>query len=186
MSSVAVAYPTVTARSRSMADGGHIARPPFPTNRIAGRRPAAWTSSRSTTPTSPSFRGRGKKVKALKVLIVEDDIALRTFYELALLEHGHAVNGVGNGAEALSVVSPEIDLVVTDLKMPVMPGDQLIAELRAKPEFRDLPVLVVTAHPQGFSPELRDEKTAVLRKPFELDDFLRWVDAAAGARRVTN
>ena len=125
-------------------------------------------------------------MKALTVLVVEDDIALRTFYELALLEHGHAVNGVGNGAEALSVVSPEIDLVVTDLKMPVMPGDKLIAELRAKPEFRDLPVLVVTAHPDDLSAELRNGKTSVLRKPFEFDEFIRWVDAAAGAARFTN
>ena len=122
-------------------------------------------------------------MKALIVLVVEDDLALRTFYELALLEHGHAVNAVGNGAEALSVVSPEIDLVVTDIKMPVMPGDKLIAELRAKPEFRDLPVLVVTAHPDDLGPELRDQKTAVLRKPFDLDDFIRWV-AAAAAQRV--
>jgi CheY-like chemotaxis protein len=64
-----------------------------------------------------------------------------------------------------------------------MPGDKLIAELRAKPEFRDLPVLVVTAHPEDLSPELRDERTAVLRKPFDLDDFIRWV-AAAAAQRV--
>ena len=125
-------------------------------------------------------------MKALIVLVVEDDLALRTFYELALLEHGHAVNAVGNGAEALSALSPEIDLVVTDIKMPVMRGDKLIAELRAKPEFRDLPVLVVTAHPDDLSPELRDQKTAVLRKPFDLDDFIRWVDAAAGAARFSN
>ena len=125
-------------------------------------------------------------MKSLKVLVVEDDLALRTFYELALLEHGHAVNAVGNGAEALSVVSPEIDLVVTDIKMPVMPGDKLIAELRAKPEFRDLPVLVVTAHPEHLSAELRNGRTAVLRKPFELDEFIKWVDAATGATRFNN
>ena len=125
-------------------------------------------------------------MKALKVLVVEDDLAMRTCYQLALLEHGHAVNAVGNGAEALSVVTPEIDLVVTDLMMPVMPGDKLIAKLRAKPEFRDVPVLVVTAHPEHLSPDLRDQKTAVLRKPFELDDFIRWVDAAASAARFSN
>ena len=125
-------------------------------------------------------------MKALKVLVVEDDLAMRTCYQLALIEHGHAVNAVGNGVEALGVVSPDIDLVVTDLKMPIMPGDRLIAELRAKPEFRDLPVLVVTAHPDDLRPELRDEKTAVLRKPFELDQFIRWVDAAASAARFSN
>jgi two-component system chemotaxis response regulator CheY len=125
-------------------------------------------------------------MKALTILIVEDDIALRTFYQLALLEHGHAVNAVANGAEALGAVSPEIDLVVTDLKMPVMPGDKLIEELRAKPEFREVPVLVVTEHPDDLRPELRNGNTAVLRKPFELDDFIKWVDAAAGLRRSDN
>jgi CheY-like chemotaxis protein len=125
-------------------------------------------------------------VKELKILVVEDDDALRTFYQLALLEHGHAVNAVANGAEALNVVSLEIDLVVTDIKMPVMPGDKLIAELRAQLEFREVPVLVVTAHPDDLRPELRDDKTAVLRKPFDLDDFIKWVDAAAGLRRFDN
>ena len=125
-------------------------------------------------------------MKSLNVLVVEDDLALRTFYELALLEHGHAVNAVANGAEALSVVSPEIDLVVTDLMMPIMQGDELIAELRAKPEFRELPVLVVTAHPEHLSAELRNGRTAVLRKPFELDEFIKWVDAATGATRFNN
>jgi CheY-like chemotaxis protein len=125
-------------------------------------------------------------MSGLKVLVVEDDIELRTFYQLALLEHGHAVNAVANGAEALEVLSVDIDLVVTDLSMPVMAGDRLIAELRAKPEFQELPVLVVTEHPQDLKPELRNGKTAVLRKPFELDDFMRWVEAAARQRRMNN
>ena len=125
-------------------------------------------------------------MSGLKILVVEDDFELRTFYQLALLEHGHAVNAVANGAEALEVLSPEIDLVVTDLTMPVMPGDQLIAELRAKPEFQELPVLVVTEHPHDLKPELRAGRTAVLRKPFELDDFIRWVDAAAKLTRAAN
>lgn len=122
----------------------------------------------------------------LKILVVEDDLELRTFYQLALLEQGHAVNAVANGAEALEVVSPDIDLVVTDLSMPIVPGQTLIAELRAKPEFRDLPVLVVTEHPGDLKPELRAGKTVVLRKPFELDDFMRWVDAAARLTRGRN
>lgn len=125
-------------------------------------------------------------MSGLKILVVEDDVELRTFYQLALLEHGHAVSAVANGAEALEVVSPEIDLVVTDLTMPVMPGDKLIAELRAKPEFHELPVLVVTEHPADLKPELRRGRTAVLRKPFELDDFIGWVDAAAALARADN
>ena len=70
--------------------------------------------------------------------------------------------------------------------MPIVPGQKLIAELRAKPEFRELPVLVVTEHPGDLKLELRTGKTVVLRKPFELDDFMRWVDAAARLTRADN
>jgi two-component system chemotaxis response regulator CheY len=125
-------------------------------------------------------------MSGLKILVVEDDLELRMFYQLALLERGHAVNAVANGAEALEVISPEIDLVVTDLTMPIMPGQKLIAELRAKPEFRELPVLVVTEHPGDLKPDLRAGQTVVLRKPFELEDFMRWIDAAARLTRPRN
>ena len=104
------------------------------------------------------------------------------FYQLALLEHGwHDVSAVANGAEALEVGHARDRARSSPTSaMPSMPGDVLIAELRAKPEFRDLPVLVVTEHPSG--PEVRAPRgpTVLLRKPFELDDFIRWVDAAEG------
>jgi two-component system, chemotaxis family, chemotaxis protein CheY len=83
-------------------------------------------------------------------------------------------------------MSPEIDLVVTDLTMPIVPGQKLIAELRARPEYRELPVLVVTEHPGDLKPELRAGRTVMLRKPFELDDFMRWVEAAARLVRARN
>lgn len=125
-------------------------------------------------------------MRGLKVLVVEDDVALRTFYELALLEHGHAVNAVSNGEEALTAVSPDVDVLITDLMMPVMNGEELITELRSRPEYRELPVLVVTAHPGDLDPAVRDDRTAVLRKPFELDDFVKRVDAAARHARPVN
>ena len=125
-------------------------------------------------------------MRPLRVLVVEDDVALRTFYQLTLLEHGHTVNAVGNGADALKAVTLDIDVVITDLSMPLMTGEQLIATLRATPEYRDLPVLVVTAHPGELRPELRNGKTAVLRKPFQLDDFIKWVDLTAKLARADN
>jgi two-component system chemotaxis response regulator CheY len=125
-------------------------------------------------------------LKALKVLVVEDDDALRTFYQLSLIEQGHAVSAVENGAEALKVLSPDIDVVVTNMMMPVMSGDELIAALRAQPEYREIPILVVTAHPSAITPALRNGKTTVLRKPFQLDDFIRWVDLTARLARSDN
>jgi CheY-like chemotaxis protein len=125
-------------------------------------------------------------VKALKVLVAEDDPGLRMFYELALIEHGHAVTACRDGQEALNAMSPDVDLLITDLAMPTMSGDELLAELRARPEYRETPVLVVTAHPGDLRPELRNGKTAVLQKPFELNHFIEWVQAAADQPRVRN
>jgi two-component system, cell cycle response regulator CpdR len=125
-------------------------------------------------------------VKALKVLVAEDDHALRSFYQLALIEHGHAVNAVGNGLEAMDAIGPDIDLLITDLVMPIMRGDELLAELRARPELREIPVLVVTAHPGDLRPDLRNGRTVVLQKPFQLDDFITRVEAAAGLRAPSN
>ena len=119
-------------------------------------------------------------MKPLNVLVAEDDSALRSFYQLALMEDGHAVTAVRDGQEALNAMSPEFDLLITDLAMPTMRGDELLAELRARPEYREVPVLVVTAHPGELTPELRHGKTAVLQKPFELSHFIEWVHAAAG------
>jgi CheY-like chemotaxis protein len=125
-------------------------------------------------------------VKPLKVLVAEDDPALRTFYQLALIENGHAVTAVRDGQEALNAMSPEIDLLITDLAMPMMRGDELLAELRARPEYREIPVLVVTAHPGDLPPDLRNGKTTVLQKPFELSHFIEWVRATANQPRTRN
>ena len=125
-------------------------------------------------------------MKALKVLVAEDDPGLRTFYELALIEHGHAVTACRDGQEALDAMSPDVDLLITDLAMPTMGGDELLAELRSRPEYREVPVLVVTAHPADLRPDLRNGKTAVLQKPFELSDFIEWVEVTAGLPRARN
>lgn len=86
----------------------------------------------------------------------------------------------------MEVVSPDIDLLITDLAMPMMRGDELLAELRTRPEFREMPVLVVTAHPADLSANLRNARTVVLQKPFQLDRFIYTVEAAAGLRKPAN
>jgi CheY-like chemotaxis protein len=125
-------------------------------------------------------------MRALRVLVAEDDHALRSFYQLALVEQGHAVNAVRNGLEAMQALTADIDLLVTDLAMPIMRGDELLAEVRASPEFHEMPVLVVTAHPGDLGPELRNGKTVVLQKPFELDAFITRVEAVAALRKPPN
>jgi PAS domain S-box-containing protein len=80
------------------------------------------------------------------VLVVDDDAVSRHVLVQALAAAGFAHVAVGSGTEALAViekVSPSI--VLLDLVMPPPDGYQILRILRARPETRDLPVVVLTA-----------------------------------------
>ena len=117
--------------------------------------------------------------RALQVLIVEDDAALRDVYTDLLASEGHSVEIAAEGREALSLLRDDLDLVVTDLNMPGMAGDVFINELRQDPRFGTLPVLVITAQPQRLPEFLEGPWTSVIRKPFRIEHFTRFVETVA-------
>jgi len=79
-----------------------------------------------------------------KILIAEDDMELRILFERVLQKHGYATLGVSNGQEALDAMEREyVDLIISDIMMPVMDGYALVQTLR-EGESR-IPVLMITA-----------------------------------------
>jgi len=79
-----------------------------------------------------------------KILIAEDDRELRMMYQRVLVKNGYAVRGVGNGKEALEVMDEEyIDLIISDIMMPVMDGYEFVRTLRESGN--TTPVLMITA-----------------------------------------
>lgn len=79
-----------------------------------------------------------------KILIAEDDKELRMMYQRVLEKNGYAVRGVGNGREALMALDQEyIDLIISDIMMPVMDGYELVRTLRDAGN--KTPVLMITA-----------------------------------------
>ena len=79
-----------------------------------------------------------------KILIAEDDKELRMMYQRVLVKNGYAVRGVGNGKEALEVMDQEyIDLIISDIMMPVMDGYEFVRTLRESGN--NTPVLMITA-----------------------------------------
>lgn len=114
---------------------------------------------------------------AARVLLAEDDDALRDLISLRLVKRGHVVHAVGSGHDLLAAVLAihedrqpldGIDLIVLDNRMPGITGLETIAALRAARHTG--PVLLITAFP---SPEViaRAEglNAHVLAKPFALD-----------------
>jgi CheY-like chemotaxis protein len=108
-----------------------------------------------------------------RVLVVEDNPDLRLLVADILADAGYEVRSVGDGAEALTLLDqwwPAV--IVLDLMMPVMDGEAFLQLRRQNPTLGSIPVLVVTAHAHyhrildGLAP------SAVLRKPYNLDDLL--------------
>ena len=114
------------------------------------------------------------------VLIIDDDAGIRDSLAECLAVEGFAVACAGNGAEGLERLRQRRPgLVVVDLLMPVMNGYQFVAALRADPETRSLPVVLMTgATPRPGHPLPAVE--AQLPKPFELEELLAVVRRFAG------
>lgn len=83
-------------------------------------------------------------LSSIQILIVEDDASLRKLVAETLAAHGYAVTPSANASEALEVLqSGPVDLVLTDLRMPGMPGEDLIRQIRSI--FPTVPVIAATA-----------------------------------------
>lgn len=79
-----------------------------------------------------------------KILIAEDDTELRQLFQKVLTKNGYSVIGVENGQEALDVLDREyIDVIITDIMMPVMDGYELVRSLREAN--LHIPVMMLTA-----------------------------------------
>jgi CheY-like chemotaxis protein len=110
----------------------------------------------------------------LRILVVDDEQAVR-FVLCSLLEaQGHNVEACANGFEGLERFHSEsFDMVLTDRAMPGMTGDELaVAIKRAAPR---TPVILVT----GFAPDANEELPgidAVVRKPFTMSTLSEAID----------
>jgi CheY-like chemotaxis protein len=115
--------------------------------------------------------------RSISVLIVDDEPSVQRFVERVLSEAGYSTKVAGDGPEALEVASrmDEFDLVVTDVMMPQMTGDELARRLRV--QHPTVKVLYLT----GFSDRLFKEKVtlwadeAFLDKPCTVKGLLEAV-----------
>lgn len=86
-----------------------------------------------------------REPRAKRILIVEDDSDQQQILRLVLEKEGYEVAFAGNGAEGLEQASRvKPDLIITDLMMPKMDGNEFVARLRETPEISGMKILVLT------------------------------------------
>jgi two-component system chemotaxis response regulator CheY len=114
---------------------------------------------------------------AAEVLVVDDSAAIRKILQRVLRQTGMAIRNIleaGDGQEALEVLRRQkLDLVLTDINMPRMDGLQLLAAIKAAPEWRALPVIMITTEggEAKVGEAVRLGAAGYVRKPFTADQI---------------
>jgi two-component system response regulator HydG len=119
------------------------------------------------------------------VLVVEDDRDMRVLLEDELGAAGWTVVTAGNGDEALARFREgRVDVVVTDVQMPGMKGDRLLAEVRALE--RDVPVVIMTAFGtiESAVDAMKGGAYHYLAKPFRIEQLAGTLDRAMEERAL--
>ncbi len=118
-----------------------------------------------------------------RILAVDDSPSVRQMVKLSLSGAGYDIVEAGDGAEGLSKArASTLDMVVTDLNMPVMNGLGLIRELRKLPAYRGVPILFLTTE---SDPEMKQQAKAAgatgwITKPFQQDQLVAVVRKVLG------
>jgi two-component system chemotaxis response regulator CheY len=123
---------------------------------------------------------------SFSILIADDSEIIREVLERTLHMTKISFSNifkVANGAEALTLLKDQwIDLVFTDIHMPVMGGIELIENMHSSPEYRDIPVVVIST--EGSATRIDQLKSldikGYLRKPFTPESIRDILNATLG------
>ena len=121
-------------------------------------------------------------IRVSMILVVDDDPGVRFMLRLILESAGHEVVEAAHGAAALNLISPRRlpDVVVTDLMMPVLGGEELIGHLRAAPATATIPIVVVSGNAvAAWSLKASGLVEAVVSKPFDAAKVTQCIHAVA-------
>ncbi len=113
-----------------------------------------------------------------RVLVVDDSLSVRKFASILLEQNGYNVLTAPNGLEALTIIEDNrVDLIMTDLEMPIMHGYELLKELKRRGISEVIPSVVLTSRSSEKHKEKALELGArdYLIKPFEEASLLETV-----------
>jgi|GEM_PF-592685 len=118
--------------------------------------------------------------KFFTILVIDDAKMYRNIIRQHLENRNYRVLTAENGAEALEIASAKtVDLIITDMNMPIMNGEEFLIERRKRPELYKLPTIVLTGEKDNniVSNLLKLGANDVLQKPFSIEEVLIKVDS---------
>jgi len=116
-----------------------------------------------------------------RILLLEDAPEIRTLLERRLANAGYEVLTAEDAVEAGKlVVQRSPDLIIADIQLPYMSGDEFVAALRADPAVRDIPVIFLSVDAQLEEHARRLGAVAYFDKAVSLERLLEVVELYAG------
>ena len=114
------------------------------------------------------------------ILVVEDSPTMRQLISFAIkrIPNSHVIEAT-DGVDALKKLSSEkIDLILADINMPVMDGLKLVSLVRGNPQFKDIPIIIVTTEgaDEDRKRALSIGANAYLPKPIQTQELLKLVN----------
>jgi twitching motility two-component system response regulator PilG len=139
---------------------------------LSSELPATGNDTDSTAILLPKKKGR-------KILVVEDSSTIRKVISITLGQKGYEIIEAGDGLEALSRLNEaKPDLILLDIILPKMDGYQILSIIRENPEFKNIPVIMLTSK-DGIINKVKGKvagSSAYLTKPFDPNKLVATIE----------
>ena len=119
------------------------------------------------------------------ILVADDEVNIRRGLSIGLTDEGYNVFEASNGLEALKIIANnDVDLVITDLKMPEMTGEELLKHIVAN--YKNIPVIILTGHGtiETAVQMMHDGAYDFMTKPLNLDHLFLIIKRALSNRQL--
>src|SRR5207245_7052768 len=116
---------------------------------------------------------------AKRILLADDSITIQKVVELTVSDGDYEVTAVNNGNKAIQKLSEmRPDIILSDIIMPEKNGYEVCEYIKSHPEFRTIPVILLTGTFEPFDPDRADKAgcDAVVTKPFESQSLIHKVE----------
>ncbi|HKG06326.1 MAG TPA: response regulator [Pedobacter sp.] len=107
-----------------------------------------------------------------KIMVCDDDPGILEMMTLIIEEYGYEVFTESKSVNVLKDLEAEQpDLLLLDIWMPVLSGDQVLKTIKAEPKFKGLPVIMYSASSEGLAIAQKAGADDYISKPFNLNDL---------------
>lgn len=122
-----------------------------------------------------------------KILFADDDAEIQDIVKTILMKEGYGVTVAKDGNEALDLARvSNPDLIILDYLMPGLDGIEVCRALKNDRAFKDVPVMILTAHPAEKERSLAAGAVDFLTKPVEKIDLLHRIRSVLKVRYINN